>query len=85
MFVTSYSHGYVRNGPITGLDRTLKHYPELGCEPPLPHNAEPIDDGYVLLTAWDDEDHSIRDANQIHALIEFFTQNSEPGRIPFGW
>ena len=58
--------------------------PELAREPPLPCNAEPISDGYVLLTARDDKDHSIRDVNQIHALIEFFTQNGEPGRIPLG-
>ena len=58
--------------------------PELACEPPLPCNAEPISDGYVLLTAQDDKDDSIRDVDQIHALIEFFTQNGEPGRIPLG-
>ncbi|KIL54866.1 hypothetical protein M378DRAFT_30089, partial [Amanita muscaria Koide BX008] len=55
--------------------------PDLDPEPLLPRGAEPIGDGYVLLTARDDKDHSITDVIQIRALINFFVQNGEPERI----
>jgi hypothetical protein len=58
--------------------------PELHPEPPLPRNAKPIGNGYVLLTARDEQDHLITDAMQVHALIDFFTRHGKPERISDG-
>jgi hypothetical protein len=58
--------------------------PELDLDPPLTRNAQPIGNGYMLLTARDDKDHTITDVMQIHALIKFFTKNGEPERIRLG-
>ncbi|KIL55864.1 hypothetical protein M378DRAFT_90191, partial [Amanita muscaria Koide BX008] len=58
--------------------------PELDPEPPLTHGAQPIGDGYVLLTAHDEEERLVRDVMQINALINFFTQHGKPERISDG-
>ncbi|KIL54551.1 hypothetical protein M378DRAFT_18778 [Amanita muscaria Koide BX008] len=58
--------------------------PELDPEPPLTRGAQPIGDGYVLLTAHDEEERLVRDVMQINALINFFTQHGKPERISDG-
>ena len=58
--------------------------PELDPEPPLPRNAQPIGNGYVLLIARDEKDRLVTDDAQIHALINFFTRHGKPERISDG-
>ena len=58
--------------------------PELDLDPSLPRKAQPIGNGYVLLAARDDKDHTITDAMQIRALTKFFTKNGKPNRISDG-
>ena len=52
--------------------------PQLDPELQLPRGAQPIGGGYVLLTAWDEKDHLVRDTMQICVLIKFFMQHRHP-------
>lgn len=48
--------------------------PDLDPGPPLAQGAQPIDDGYVLLTAYEKKFHTIVDEKEISASSDFFVK-----------